>query len=66
MFVKILRNSRKKFLLYSILDFQSPSKSPKRKQRLYEQFLKLQIKKREIKYKNYKNLIETKLIIKWK
>ena len=49
MFVKILRKSGKKFLLYSILDFQSPSKSPKRKQRLYEQFLKLQIKKRENK-----------------
>ena len=52
-------------------------KSSKRKQRLYDKFLKTRNQKSELEYKNYKNLFETikkrskklhysKLIIKYK
>ena len=73
---------RKKIKL-KLKDIQSPwitsgiKKSSKRKQRLYDKFLKTRNQKSELEYKNYKNLFETikkrskklhysKLIIKYK
>ena len=56
---------RKKIKL-KIKDIQSPlitsgiKKSSKRKQRLYENFLKTRSQKSELEYKNYKNLFETR------
>ena len=56
---------RKKIKL-KVKDIQSPlitsgiKKSSKRKQRLYENFLKTRSQKSELEYKNYKNLFETR------
>ena len=66
-----------------VKDIQSPwittgiEKFSKRKQRLYDKFLKTRIQKIELEYKNYKNLFEaikkrskklhySKLIVKYK
>ena len=83
-FLTIYKNifPRKKIKI-KVKDIQSPwitigiKKPSKRKQRLYEKFLKIRNQKSELGYKNYKNLFETiekrskklhysKLIIKYK